>query len=269
MFLAVDSKHAATVVVRIQYKERIAVAGEIHGRDVVESHCLMLDVEHSTAPEFIDEPETIRLHRCERPALGSDRSPQRGLRGAGVVLAGEVIFSGNVRGTGGTNTGMTDIYDASGMEPSLVATLAALRVAGPAPTPNDSMTSAAKRVAPPLAAFAHTLGTYLPGPNFADFELDAELADNDLDDWAHDLKGAGCDLKQCLLIGTTGGGEEYLFMAAQDNEAGYVLLLWAMDGEPYEASDAPVWRVGLFSELFGFLVDRGRAELDERLRAIV
>ena len=163
---------------------------------------------------------------------------------------------------------MNDIYDAPGMEASLVATLAALRTAGPAPSPNESMVGAAKQVAPPLAAFAHTLGTYMSGPDFADFELDAELADNDLDDWAEDLQGAGCDLKQCLLIGTTGGGDEYLFMAAQDDEAGYAVFVWAMDGEPYEASDHPLWRVGLFSDLFRYLIQRDRAELDESLRAI-
>jgi len=164
---------------------------------------------------------------------------------------------------------MTDIYDAPGMEASLVATLAVLRAPGLAGGTNETMVAAAKQVPAPLAAFAHTLGSYKSGPDFADFELDAELADNDLDDWAEDLQEAGCDLKQCLLIGTTGGGDEYLFMAAQDNEAGYALYLWAMDGEPYEASEHPLWRVGLFSDLYRYLVQRGRTELDESLRAIV
>lgn len=158
-------------------------------------------------------------------------------------------------------------YDAADQEPSLAATLAVLREREPAPSPNAGMIEVAARVSRPLAAIAHTLGSYLPGPDFGRFETTAELADNDLDDWAEDLQNAGCNLNDCLLLGTAGGGEEFLFMAANDTPAGYALFLWAMDGQPYRASGAPLWRVGTFADLFAHLATH-RIALDPRLAAI-
>lgn len=157
-------------------------------------------------------------------------------------------------------------YDRPDMESSLAATLAVLRERPLAPRPNAEMLAAAEQVAAPLAAFAHTLGSYLPGPDFGDLETDAELTENDLDDWVADLRSVGCDLGNCLRIGTNGGGEEFLFMAADPGAAGYVLVLWSMDGDPYKATGSPVWRVGTFADLFRFLGDRG--ELDPRLAAV-
>jgi len=159
-------------------------------------------------------------------------------------------------------------HDRSDFEPSLAATLAVLRREAPAPSPNEEMLEAAQSVSAPLAAFAHTLGSYLPGPELAHLETDAMLTDNDLDEWAGPLQRAGVKLSDCLLIGVDGGGVEHLFMAADDGDAGYALYLWDMEGERYEHSDAPLWRVGTFAALFAYLIDAGREELDPALAAI-
>lgn len=157
-------------------------------------------------------------------------------------------------------------YDRPPLETSLAATLSVFRERGAAPSPNQEMVKAAERVSAPLAAFAHTLGSYLPGPDFGRFETTAEVTD-DGEDWGEDLGGAGCNMEDCLLIGIDGGGVEHLFMVGNEEEAGYALYLWAMDGEAYPASGKPVWRVGNFADLFRHLRDKGD-DLDDRLASI-
>jgi len=159
-------------------------------------------------------------------------------------------------------------YDSDSFEPSLVRTLEVLRERGLAPSPNEEMVEAAKSVSAPLAAFAHTLGAYLPGPEFGRFELDAEPAESEADQWQDDAQAEGVDPSNCLMIGNTGGGEQILFMAGTAGETGYALFLFAMDGEPYPASGSALWKVGTFAELFAHLRKDEREELDPRLTDI-
>ena len=56
-------------------------------------------------------------------------------------------------------------------------------------------------------------------------------------------------------------------MAADKAAAGYALFMWAMDGQPYRQSGAPLWRVGTFAELFRYLSAKD-TKLDPRLAAI-
>jgi hypothetical protein len=153
------------------------------------------------------------------------------------------------------------------LEASLVATLAVLREREVLASPNAEILEASKRVSPPLAAFAFTLASYKPGPPLGAFESEAQLADGAGEDWAEALVEAGCNLKDCLLIGVTGSGAEYLFMAGDENPARYSLLLWAMDGQPYSASGSPTWRVGTFADLFRHLAKATRP-LDARFAEI-
>lgn len=153
-----------------------------------------------------------------------------------------------------------------GLEASLKATLGVLRERGPLASPNAAMVELSTQVSRPLAVFAHTVGSYRPGPEFGEIEYSAELA-GEHDDWAESLISAGCDLKDTLMIGSDGGGTQYLFMAGDASDAGYALLLWAMDGQPYSASGSPTWRVGTFAQLFRHLA-KGSRRLDPRFAAI-
>jgi hypothetical protein len=82
-----------------------------------------------------------------------------------------------------------------------------------------------------------------------------------LEDWVAALRGAGCDLSDYLLIGTDGGGEEFLFMAGDKNAAGYTLFRWDM-------TDDGVERFATFADLFRYLAGRSDRPLDPRLAAI-
>lgn len=156
-------------------------------------------------------------------------------------------------------------YASDTLEASLKQTLLVLQERGPAPSPSEEILEAAKNVSPPLAAFAYAVGAFLPGPDFGPFELEAELAE--VDEWQDEPQAEGLNPNDCLMVGTTGGGDQILFMAGEESEAGYALFLFAMDGEPYPASDSALWKVGTFAQLFEYL-SRDDRELDHRLAAL-